>query len=313
MKSNWSGATPRITMMNRTLLLGCSVALLALAGAAQQADAQTMYTLTIPRSLYGNVWGDAQFATGNSISCGETGTRCSASFPAGTTVILQSLGNVIGGAWQRWAGACNGKANTCVVVMDGNKTVIPKFDEFGAYTLKIDYPGDKARVDVPGVAGSREIMCGGLRRGNSTGGGNLCSAKRSKTVEVVITALLSDGYVFKGWTGACGSQGNPCRIRPDADVVDISVQVGVAPPPPPPPRNVTIKSPFYGSVQVNGKTCPGECSLTVPNGTKLSFTATPQSADYLIQNWGEACAGQANPCTITMDADKKISVYFVHK
>ena len=297
----------------KTLRPGLFLAALALGGVLHEAAAQTMYTLTIsPRSLYGNVWGDAQFATGNAIDCGEKKTKCSASFPAGTTVMLTSLSNVVGGQWSRWAGACNGRGNSCVVVMDGNKTVEPKFDEWGAYTLNVEH-SNLARVDAPAVAGSVQILCGSYRRGNSTAGGGYCSAKRTKTIETVLTAMVSDGYVFKGWTGPCASQGNPCRIRPDADVVNVSVQVKVPPPPMNPDRRVTIASPFGGSVKVDGKTCPGECSFTVSNGATLSFRATPQSADYLVKNWGDACAGQANPCTITMDSDKRISVQFFRR
>jgi hypothetical protein len=291
----------------RLALLLCS---LLVAGAVRQVAAQN-YTLTISaNSPYGTVLGQAQYASGYSINCGHGESKCSGSYPAGTTVFLSSVANIVGGEWSRWAGACNGRGSTCEVVMDKNKTVDPKFNEWGAYTLKIEYPGDRARVDAPAVAGSVMISCGGYRHGNSTAGGNYCTAKRTKTLELVLTALISDGYVFKGWTGACGSQGNPCRIRPDADLVDISIQVGVKPPPVAVPH-VTITAPTYGgTISVAGKTCPGDCSFASTAGAKLVFTANP-SAGYTVQNWEGACAGQANPCTLTMDAsDKKIAVRF---
>jgi hypothetical protein len=124
---------------------------------------------------------------------------------------------------------------------------------------------------------------------------------------VVLKAAVSDDKILKAWTGQCAGQGNPCRLSPQSDVT-VSAEVG---PKPPPLGRVTITAPAHGgSISVAGKTCPGDCSFTAAAGAKLVFTANPSSG-FIVQNWEGACAGQANPCTITMDAsDKAIAVRF---
>ena len=220
---------------------------------------------------------------------------------------MQSVANIVGGKWTGWGGACSGTGWSCTVVMDGNKTIAPGFTNLGTYTLKVSPEANAARVESPAVAGSIQIFCGRQRLGNGSGSGGYCTATRTKGVEVVLQAMLSDDKILKAWTGACAGQGNPCRLSPQSDVT-VSVQVG---PKPPPAGRVTITAPsFGGSISVAGKTCPGDCSFTPAAGTKLVFTANP-SAGFVVQYWEGACAGQANPCTITMDAsDKAIAVRF---
>jgi hypothetical protein len=291
----------------RTTRLALSLCSLLVAGVARPLVAQS-YTLTISlNSPVGSVLGQAQYASGYSINCGHGESKCSASYPAGTTIFMQSVANIVGGKWTGWGGACSGTGWSCTVVMDGNKTIAPGFTNLGTYTLKVSPEANDARVESPAVAGSIQIFCGRQRLGNGSGSGGYCTATRTKGVEVVLQAMLSDDKILKAWTGACAGQGNPCRLSPHSDVT-VSVQVG---PKPPPAGRVTITAPsFGGSISVAGKTCPGDCSFTPAAGTKLVFTANP-SAGFVVQYWEGACAGQANPCTITMDAsDKAIAVRF---
>ena len=291
----------------RTTWLALSLCSLLVAGVARQVVAQS-YTLTISsNSPVGSVLGQAQYASGYSINCGHGESKCSATYPAGTTIFLQSVANIVGGKWSGWGGACGGTGWNCTVVMDGNKTVAPNFTNFGTYTLKISPAANDARVESPAVAGSVQIFCGKQRLGSMTGGGDYCSVTRTKGVEVVLQAAVSDDKILKAWTGQCAGQGNPCRLSPQSDVT-VSAEVG---PKPPPLGRVTITAPAHGgSISVAGKTCPGDCSFTAAAGAKLVFTANPSSG-FIVQNWEGACAGQANPCTITMDAsDKAIAVRF---
>jgi uncharacterized repeat protein (TIGR02543 family) len=58
-----------------------------------------------------------------------------------------------------------------------------------------------------------------------------------------------------------------------------------------------------------GISCPGDCSEVYPRGTPVTLTATP-AAGWVFAGWGGACAGQGNPCTLTMTADRSVTATF---
>jgi len=66
-----------------------------------------------------------------------------------------------------------------------------------------------------------------------------------------------------------------------------------------------------GTVTSNppGISCPGDCSEVYPSGTPVTLTATP-AAGWVFAGWGGACAGQGNPCTLTMTADRSVTATF---
>jgi YD repeat-containing protein len=61
---------------------------------------------------------------------------------------------------------------------------------------------------------------------------------------------------------------------------------------------------------VGGIDCPSvACSATLNEGTPLQLSATP-SPGWSFSSWGGACAGQANPCNLTVDSSKTVSATF---
>ena len=49
--------------------------------------------------------------------------------------------------------------------------------------------------------------------------------------------------------------------------------------------------------------------LTYPRDTMVKLIATPDT-DYTFNNWAGDCAGQGNPCWVTMDSDKTVTATF---
>jgi uncharacterized repeat protein (TIGR02543 family) len=58
-----------------------------------------------------------------------------------------------------------------------------------------------------------------------------------------------------------------------------------------------------------GIDCGADCSERFVNGTVVTLTATP-TAPATFGGWGGACAGQANPCTLTIDAATGVTARF---
>jgi len=58
------------------------------------------------------------------ISCGTT---CSGKFPGKSSVVLTAQ-TAVGSQFVGWSGACSGSANTCTLVMDGQKSVTAMFN-----------------------------------------------------------------------------------------------------------------------------------------------------------------------------------------
>jgi subtilisin family serine protease len=59
-----------------------------------------------------------------------------------------------------------------------------------------------------------------------------------------------------------------------------------------------------------GIDCGSDCTEPYPGGTTVTLSATP-AAGHAFGGWSGACAGQGDPCTVTMSADQQVSASFV--
>ena len=112
---------------------------------------------------------------------------------------------------------------------------------------------------------------------------------------VEVTANPAAGYEFAQWNGACSGIGG-CTVTMDSsksvtavfahDVVNLAMTING--------NGTVIRSlqpPYYPNDQV-------------------ILTADPDP-NWSFLEWGGACAGQGNPCTLTMDVDKQVTATFV--
>ncbi len=83
-------------------------------------------------------------------------------------------------------------------------------------------------------------------------------------------------------------------VIPQPTMVDLSV-------------NITAGS---GTVSGPGISCPGDCSERLVPGTKITLTAT-FGPSQKFGGWGGACAGQGNPCTLTVNSATSVTASFI--
>ncbi len=84
-------------------------------------------------------------------------------------------------------------------------------------------------------------------------------------------------------------------------------------PPPPPSAALQFRRLGTGTGSVTivppGDACATDCTLYYGSGTQVSMTAFPD-ADSSFAGWGGACAGQGNPCVVTVDSDVTVTATF---
>jgi hypothetical protein len=143
------------------------------------------------------------------IQCGAT---CSASFPAGSTVVL-TASPLAGSAFSGWSGACSGSSLACSVTVQQATTVTASF-ALTTPTLSVQVAGSGRITSTP--AG---IDCTGS-----------CAAPYPFGTSVTLNAIPSPGNVFAGWSGACSGAGN-CTVS-IAGSVTVTAAFSTTTPPP---------------------------------------------------------------------------------
>ncbi|PBC75976.1 hypothetical protein BX265_0672 [Streptomyces sp. TLI_235] len=85
-------------------------------------------------------------------------------------------------------------------------------------------------------------------------------------------------------------------------VANASIDITVSP-------VLTVQTPVGGKVTGGTIDCGTTCSQSVTPGQSITLTAQ-SAAGFQIRGWGGACAGTAATCTVTVDANKTVSVQF---
>ena len=151
-----------------------------------------------------------------------------------------------------------------------------------------------------GDAAATVIDCG-------SGGRTDCSATLAAGTVVTLRATADAKHLFTGWTGACGGTAD-CTITLNADGTVGAGFVAA--------RNLVVTSPTHGRVtgRLGTKTvidCGTNCSATLADGATVALRASAAD-DHRFDAWGGACAAEtAADCSVTLDADRAVSVVFV--
>ena len=120
-----------------------------------------------------------------------------------------------------------------------------------------------------------------------------CSQTYSDGASVTLSASVTDGSSFRGWTGACSGSGT-CQLTMGFDQsVGAAFDSGSPPPPPPPPPGDSC-----GWGILDATTLPGACwrpySDSSPWNTPiLGGTPTQSDSARLVANLGSPAAGQS--------------------
>jgi uncharacterized repeat protein (TIGR02543 family) len=112
---------------------------------------------------------------------------------------------------------------------------------------------------------------------------------------VAITATPAQGWVFDHWSGDASGNANPVSVTMDAN------------------KNITAhftQIPTYDlAVTVDGQGTVDPASGTYQEGTVVAITATPAQG-WIFDHWSGDATGNANPVSVTMDANKNITAHF---
>src|SRR5438132_1004337 len=127
----------------------------------------------------------------------DCGTRCTASYPGGTTVTLTatpSQGSVVVG----WSG-CDGVSDaTCTVTMSGARSVTATFNLQQGFTLTVSKGGTGSGTVTSSDGG---INCGPT-----------CVFTYDSGRVVTLTPSASEGSAFGGWSGCDGVSDTTCTV-----------------------------------------------------------------------------------------------------
>ncbi len=182
--------------------------------------------------------------------------------------------------FDKWTGAASGSNETVSVIMDSDKSVTANFIK-KKYALTTTVEGE-------GTVTEKVIKAGAATDYNS---GTI----------VELTAIPSDEWEFKEWTGDVTSSENPTQIT-----IDKAKSVTA----------VFVKKQYPLTVKIEGE---GTVIIKIDNqiqnaekydsGTILEITAVPEN-EYAFEKWSGDIDGYENPVQITIDKAITITAEF---
>lgn len=141
-----------------------------------------------------------------------------------------------------------------------------------------------------------------------------CSGECTKDIaggsSITLTATADAGSAFAGWSGACSGT-DTCALTMDADR-EVTASFSRLP-----PGSALVKLEFAGKGTGHvrsspaGIDCPGACSMTLPSGTNISFTAQADTGSNFV-GWGGACSGPG-VCSFNASGDQTVWADFEPK
>lgn len=229
------------------------------------------------------------------INCGST---CSASFPAGTQVMLIAAPNATS-TFAGWSGSCSG-TGACTVPLSASASVTATFTANPAPPASVQLTvlpaGNGAGTVTSSPAG---INCGAT-----------CTASFPAGTAVALTATPNAASTFAGWSGACSGTG-ACSV-PLAANASVTATFTANPPPPPAAVQLTVQPAGNGAGTVisnpAGINCGSTCAAGFPAGTTVMLSATP-SANSTFAGWSGACTGTAG-CSVALTANASVTATF---
>jgi hypothetical protein len=250
---------------------------------------KTYYTLSATKEGNGTINGSPA-----GISCG---TICSHNYESGTSVNLTATADA-GYSFSGWSGACTG-TGPCSVSMNSNKAIRAIFTQNAPYyTLTTNNSGNGTITSAEGG-----INCG-----------SACTYEYRSGTSVSLNPKPDNGYVFRGWSGACSGT-DPCTVTMDtAKTVNANFSVlytnilrvryfGKG-------RIKSIIASFFGNgIATNtGIDCGDICVEEYASPTTVTLEAIPEDG-YTFAGWSGACAGSGQ-CTVNVSGEEEVEARF---
>jgi len=238
-------------------------------------------------------------AGGGSVSSIPGGIQCPLDcdefYDSGSSVTLTATPASADYLFDDWSGACTIISGDCVVDMTQTRNVTASFS-LKLFTLDLSLSGT-------GVSGSGVTS---NPAGINTIGGDFTQDYDIHTL-VTLTANASATAYFSGWTGGgCDAvTANTCTVSMDqahSVTADFSRH-----------WQLTVNNAGGGSVTSNpgGIDCPATaCNKFFDDGSSVTLSATPASADYLFSGWSGACTNLSGTCVVSMTQARTVTATF---
>lgn len=238
--------------------------------------------------------------------------RCRAEYPRGTRVTFTAVPGGRSGAsypyHRAWGGACAGQVGReCTVTITADTTIQAQFGAFSPppapyVQLTVQVNGNGQVQLEPGVIckGPNGLCTRGYRVGTTL------------TLGAIGAVFFLPNIVqkpFEGWGGACQGTNETCTLSLGGNT---TVVASFGPGTTPLRRLLTVSSiEGEGRVAGSGIDCPGDCGEKHSQSSVVSLSAQPAAGwTFGGWGWGGACAGQGNPCTLTMSTSNAVSATF---
>jgi len=230
--------------------------------------------------------------SGPGISCGAT---CSAPEFDGRLVTL-TVAPTTGSRFAGWGDACafRGMNTSCAFVPTGDNQSVTAAFQLIPYTLTVTSRASGNVVSLDALPDP--IDCG-------SGGVGKCSATVNFGTPVRLQARPIAGSTFTSWTGCTSVLGTNCSFTMTANRTVTPAYRDIS--------SVSLTKTGMGTVTSApaGISCGTDCTESYVAGTSVTLSATPGTGSAFA-SWSGACAGQGNPCTVSVTADTSATATF---
>jgi hypothetical protein len=227
------------------------------------------------------------------INCGTSCAQTEHEYLEGTTVVL-TASESSGSVFEGWSGCdTEPSATKCEVTIAGETTISAEFVAIEKFPLVVEKTGTGQGTVTSLPAG---INCG-----------TACPKATAEYLEgttVVLTASVSVGSVFEGWTGCdTPSATNKCEATIAGETI-VEAEFGFSFKP---KFSLDVKTSGTGTgtVRCNG----GTCASSYDQGTKVTLAASAASGSSFSGFSGGGCSGTGN-CVVTIEANTTVTAVF---
>ena len=256
------------------------------------------FTAAGSRTMTVSHTGDGTGAVTSSPAGIDCGATCAASYAEGTPVTLTATPDP-GSKLAAWGGdaTCPATSTTCVVPMTDDRTVSVTFELLPLHSLTVTNAGTGTGTVSSGA--DNKISCAPT-----------CNTSYPEGTVVTLTATPDSGSTFGGWSGdaTCGAS-ETCDVTVDAakNVIATFDLTGG------PVMYTLTVTPTGGTVScVSADEGPVDpCDGDYADGDTVTITAEAgDGMNPLTPAWTGCDTELALVCTVTMDADKEVTVTF---
>lgn len=127
--------------------------------------------------------------------------------------------------------------------------------------------------------------------------------------EIVFTVTPKEGYRMAGWSGlpndaVISTDKTTATVPALANTLDVTANLEAIP-----QYTVTLDETTHGSISVTVDGKPLASGATVPDGTEVTFTATP-NAYWMFKEWTGDASGTSTTVTLTVNGDVTVGATF---